>query len=139
MKEFLFNPWVITIVSGLVVGLILYFVFGIGKTKKLTSGGGKGGNVKVEGNNSVAVGGIGGGDGPGGKGGDGGGVDAKGDNVFAMGGEGGEAGQADRGGRGGRSPMEILGVPNRKLPNGTHLWDYGKGGDGAGPKNSSKD
>ncbi|MEK7106509.1 MAG: hypothetical protein AAB895_04115, partial [Patescibacteria group bacterium] len=56
-----------------------------------------------------------------------------GNNSFAMGGEGGEAGQVDRGGRGGRSPLEILGIPNTQLPDGTHLWDYGRGGDGGNP------
>ncbi|KXJ98083.1 MAG: hypothetical protein UZ19_OD1000803 [Parcubacteria bacterium OLB19] len=77
--------------------------------------------------------GIGGGGGPGGKGGDGGSAEIVGDNGFAMGGEGGEAGQLDRGGREGRSPLEISGVPNTQLPDGTHLWDYGRGGDGASP------
>jgi hypothetical protein len=48
-----------------------------------------------------------------------------------MGGEGGEAGQHHRGGRGGRSPLELLGMKNEQLPDGTWLWDYGRGGDGA--------
>jgi hypothetical protein len=41
--------------------------------------------------------------------------------------------QADRGGRGGRSGLELSGVPNIELPDGTRLWEYGRGGDGAGP------
>jgi|SRR3989344_1988998 len=134
--------YLVEILIGLMIaiggGLILYHVFGIGKTNKPVHKGGKGGDAKVSGNNSVAVGGIGGGAGPGGKGGDGGSAEVVGDNAFAMGGEGGEAGQADRGGRGGRSPLEILGVPNTKLPDGTYLWDYGKGGDGADPIHKSE-
>ncbi len=97
---------------------------------KKDNNGGNGGNVKVSGNNSVGIGGIGGGAGPGGKGGDGGSVEAFGDNAFALGGEGGEAGQTDRGGRGGRSPFEILGYENIQLPDGSFLWDKGRGGDG---------
>lgn len=95
--------------------------------------GGRGGNAKVNGNYSTAIGGLGGGGGPFGKGGDGGNAEAIGDNCFAMGGEGGEAGQLDRGGRGGRSPFEILGHENIQLPDGSFLWDKGRGGDGAGP------
>jgi hypothetical protein len=79
-----------------------------------------------------AIGGAGGGGGVG-RGGDGGDAKVVGDGM-ALGGEGGEAGQVDRGGRGGRSPLEVLGVPNRQLPDGTWLWDYGRGGDGGGPK-----
>jgi hypothetical protein len=114
--------YIVEILIGLVItiggGLILYYVFGVGKTNKPTHDGGKGGNAKVTGSNSVAIGGIGGGGGSGGKGGDGGSAEVAGDNAFAMGGEGGEAGQLDRGGRGGRSPLEILGVPNMQLPDG---------------------
>lgn len=95
--------------------------------------GGRGGNAKVNGTNSTAIGGLGGGGGPLGKGGDGGSAEAIGDNCFAMGGEGGEAGQLDRGGKGGRSPFEILGHENIQLPDGSFLWDKGRGGDGAGP------
>jgi hypothetical protein len=49
---------------------------------------------------------------------------------LAVGGEGGEAGQLDRPARGGRSGAEVLGIPNIQLPDGTWLWDYGRGGDG---------
>jgi len=43
--------------------------------------------------------------------------------------EGGEAGQTDaRGGRGGRS-----GLPNFRLPDGTSIYDYRRGGDGGNP------
>ena len=139
MNEFLLHPWTIAIGGTVVATLIIYHLFGIGKNSKNISSGGKGGDAKVSGKNSVALGGIGGGGGPGGKGGDGGAAEAIGDNAFAMGGEGGEAGQVDRGGRGGRSPLEILGIPNTQLPDGTHLWDYGKGGDGAGPIKPPKD
>lgn len=34
LEKFFYNPWIITIVSGIVVGLILYFGFGIGKRSK---------------------------------------------------------------------------------------------------------
>lgn len=105
--------------------------------KLSNSNGGKGGDAKAIGKNSVAVGGKGGEGGPGGKGGDGGTASVIGDNSFAMGGEGGEAGQTNRGGRGGRSPIEILGIENRKLPDGTFLWDYGRGGDGGNPPDKS--
>lgn len=105
----------------------------LSKKKKVINNGGSGGNAKASGLNSSAIGGMGGGGGPGGKGGNGGSAEAFGDNSFVMGGEGGEAGQLDRGGRGGRSPLEILGIPNSQLPDGTHLWDYGRGGDGASP------
>ena len=53
----------------------------------------------------------------------------RGDNAVIYGGEGGEAGQADgRGGRGGRS-----GLPNFRLPDGTSIYDYRRGGDGGNP------
>lgn len=74
--------------------------------------GGKGGSASV-GGNGVAIGGAGGGSGPGGRGGDGGSGYVAGDG-FAIGGEGGEAGQADRGGRGGRGPDEIMNTPEIK-------------------------
>jgi hypothetical protein len=92
--------------------------------------GGKGGDATVVGH-GVAKGGRGGKGGPAGagRGGDGGSAEVKGDG-FALGGEGGEAGQPDRPGRGGRSPLEVLGAPNIKLPDGSSLWDYGRGGDG---------
>ena len=58
----------ITVIGGVVCGLILYYVFGIGRSKKLNdSQGGRGGNAKVIGSNGVAIGGKGGGTGPGGK------------------------------------------------------------------------
>lgn len=97
---------------------------------------GKGGNAKVIGRDSTAVGGDAGGSvyergghgggaavvgnyskafgGPGGRGGlgpgqDGGHANAIGDNMLVAGGEGGEAGQRDgRGGRGGRSGWEVF-------------------------------
>lgn len=138
MSEFLLHPWTIAIGGAVAAGLILHYIFGVGKNVRTTHNGGKGGDAKVSGNNSVAIGGIGGGSGPGGKGGDGGSAEAAGDNSFAMGGEGGEAGQAGRGGRGGRSPFEILGVPNTQLPDGTYLWDRGKGGNGADPVRKSE-
>lgn len=102
-----------------------------------TSSGGAGGNATV-GGSGMAVGGKGGNSGaPGaGTGGAGGSAHVEGDG-FAMGGEGGEAGQADRPGRGGRGPAEVLGLPNITLPDGSRLWDYGRGGDGAGPIQSN--
>jgi hypothetical protein len=98
--------------------------------------GGRGGNASV-GGHGTALGGKGGGAGLSGRGGDGGDAQVRGDGI-ALGGEGGEAGQADRGGRGGRSPLEVLGIPNRQLPDGSWLWDYGKGGDGASPETPKK-
>jgi hypothetical protein len=88
--------------------------------------GGVGGDARASGAQSVAVGG------PGGRGGigpgqEGGSVQA-GLGVTAAGGEGGEAGQP--GGRGGRSGAEVIGIPNVQLPDGTWLWDYGRGGNG---------
>jgi len=99
--------------------------------------GGRGGNAKVDGS-GIAIGGIGGrGGSPGsGSGGAGGNAEVKG-NGLAMGGEGGEAGQIDRGGNGGRSPLEILGIPNRQLPDGRWLWGFGCGGDGTSPEDDN--
>ncbi len=98
------------------------------------SRGGSGGHARVAGS-GTAIGGAGGNAGaPGaGQGGNGGSAEVEGDG-FALGGEGGEAGQADRGGRGGRSPLEVLGVPNQQLPDGSWLWDKGRGGDGVSPQ-----
>jgi hypothetical protein len=101
--------------------------------------GGHGGNAKVIGQNGIAYGGNAGKGGIGGKGGDGGNAEAKGDNSFAMGGEGGDAGQSNgKGGKGGRGPAEVLGLPNIKLPDGTFLWDIGKGGDGGSAINEER-
>lgn len=97
--------------------------------------GGRGGNATVTGL-GTAMGGMGGGGGPGGAGGAGGDAALVG-RGFAMGGEGGEAGQGERGGRGGRSPAEVMGLPNILLPDGTHLWDRGRGGDGAVPETNA--
>lgn len=106
--------------------------------------GGRGGDAKVSGNDSTAIGGKGGGGGPNGKGGDGGNVEANGDNVFAMGGEGGESGQLDRGGRGGRGPLEVLINDHpekwKEISKNFDLSEeeakkYGKGGDGEGLQN----
>ena len=99
--------------------------------------GGNGGSPTIVGS-GIAIGGSGGAGGQYGRGGDGGGGVHTGKNVFAIGGEGGEAGQFDRGGKGGRSPLEILEVPNQQLPDGTWLWDRGRGGDGAFLPNSDK-
>jgi hypothetical protein len=136
-----FAKLVVEVVVGVTSHPIVLFIkkrlFGTTKAKQISMGGGKGGNATVRGQNSVAVGGAGGRGGPYGKGGDGGDAHVEGDNVFAMGGEGGEAGQLDRGGRGGRSPFEILGAPNLYLPDGSRLWNYGRGGDGAGPTSKS--
>ena len=96
-----------------------------------TGSGGRGGSATVRGN-GIAIGGSGGNAGPGGAGGDGGSGYIEGDGI-ALGGEGGEAGQLCKGGKGGRSPMEAHGLPNRQLPDGSWLWDYGRGGDGASP------
>jgi hypothetical protein len=91
--------------------------------------GGAGGDAHADGPNSVAIGGPGGGGGVG-LGGPGGSVQA-GSGGLVAGGEGGEAGQPDgRGGRGGRNGLEAAGIPNRQLPDGIWLWDYGRGGNG---------
>lgn len=92
-------------------------------------GGGEGGSATV-GGSGIAVAGPGGGGGIGGSGGTGGGGTVAGDGVV-FGGEGGGAGQPDRRGRGGRGGLELSGIPNQQLPDGTWLWDYGRGGDGA--------
>lgn len=97
-------------------------------------GGGAGGHASV-GGSGVALGGDAGGGGPESfiaRGGAGGGGSISGDG-FVAGGEGGEASQRDRGGRGGRSGAEAAGVPNQQFPDGSWLWDYGRGGDGASP------
>jgi hypothetical protein len=96
-------------VSGIIVGLILYHVFGIGKKDKIrVNRGGPGGKASSLGKNSVAIGGKGGRGGVGGHGGDGGSAIAVDDNSFAMGGEGGEAGGENGGGKGGRGPLHVL-------------------------------
>lgn len=97
--------------------------------------GGNGGSPTVTGNNNTVVGGQEGAGGSGASGGDGGAGIHHGDNLFIMGGEGGEAGQLASGGKGERSPFEILGHPNIQLPDGTRLWDKGRGGNGASPSN----
>lgn len=77
---------------------------------------GRGGNAAVSGN-GFAKGGAGGSLG----GGDGGSAYVGGDGIAL----GGEAGQADRGGR---NPIQANGGPNAQMPDGTWLWDYGRGG-----------
>ena len=77
---------------------------------------GKGGNAIVTGS-GIAKGGAGGAIG----GGDGGSAYVGGDGMAL----GGEAGQADRGGR---NPLEANGGPNVQLPDGTWIFDYGRGG-----------
>jgi hypothetical protein len=110
--------------------------------------GGTGGSVKIGGQNSgTAIGGDAGGGGPGGQGGAGGGVEIAGDNNgFVMGGEGGEAGQADRGGKGGRGPLEVLQEQDPEMAkeimqtfniSEEEAKTYGRGGDGAGPRQTS--
>ena len=90
--------------------------------------GGAGGNATVSGSGK-ALGGPGGKGGPFGQGGKGGDAHVQGDG-FAAGGEGGDAGQFDGSGRGGRSAAEAHDILNRQLPDGSWLWDYGRGGDG---------
>lgn len=78
---------------------------------------GRGGNATIEGT-GYAHGGKGGGLG----GGDGGDAFVKGTGLAI----GGEAGQSDRGGRSG---LEVSGIlPNVQLPDGSWLYDYGRGG-----------
>lgn len=143
-------------IVGVIVGLLILLFFGLrtandfgfkfvpkvtlpfgefSKGEKVNYGGGKGGSATVNGN-GTAIGGPGGGGGPYGPGGDGGEALVIGDG-FAAGGEGGEAGQIDRGGRGGRSGYEAAGLPNYQLPDGTWIYDYGRGGDGANPITST--
>ena len=100
--------------------------------------GGAGGSVKV--GSGYGIGGKGGRGGVSGSGsgGAGGNVEIEGEG-FGLGGEGGDAGQADSGGKGGRSPFEVLGVPNYQLPDGRWLWEFGRGGDGAGPQHLAED
>jgi hypothetical protein len=141
--NFLNDPWIVGIGVTVIAGLILYYVFGIGKPiKDDNQKGGRGGDAKVHGLNNAAIGGKGGGGGPGGNGGDGGGAEVVGDNSFAMGGEGGEAGQIDRGGKGGRGPLHALmeDYPGKykEISEKFGITEemaktIGKGGDGAGP------
>jgi hypothetical protein len=127
--KFLLNPWVITLVGGLVVIFVSNHFFGTGR------GGGNGGKATVNGS-GTAIGGPGGGGGPSGIGGAGGDAIVNGDG-FAAGGGGGEAGQVDRGGRGGISGYEAAGLPNFQLPDGRWIYDIGRGGDGGGPVSTS--
>lgn len=94
--------------------------------------GGAGGSAKV--GSGYAIGGKGGRGGVPGSGsaGAGGNAEVAGEGL-ALGGEGGDAGQADSGGKGGRNGFEVLGVPNYQFPDGSWLWEFGRGGDGAGP------
>lgn len=108
ITKILMNPWTVTVIGGLIISSISY-MFSVRNEKKIKlNNGGHGGNAEVTGSNSVAIGGKGGGGGPGGRGGDGGSGKATGDNIFVIGGEGGEAGQLDRGGKGGRGPLHVL-------------------------------
>lgn len=77
---------------------------------------GRGGNATVSGS-GLAKGGAGGAPG----GGDGGSAYVGGDGIAL----GGEAGQAERGGR---NPLQANGGPNAQMPDGTWIWDYGRGG-----------
>lgn len=124
--------WWIRFAIGAIAGGFLFVVIpAIVAPKPLPGQGGAGGSAHV-GGSGMAIGGRGGGGGPGGAGGAGGGGSVAGDGVV-IGGDGGEAGQVDRGGRGGMSPLQRMGVPNEKLPDGTWLWDRGRGGDGGNP------
>lgn len=134
--------FLVTVVGGVIVGLILYHVFGIGKQTTDGGRGGRGGNAKVKGANGIAIGGRGGAGGPGGNGGDGGHANVVGDDSLAMGGEGGEAGQIDRGGRGGRGPLHVLmedhpekakEIFERFGITEEEAKTIGRGGDGASP------
>jgi len=120
--------WVRFIIGAMIGGFLFVVIPAIVASKAPQGQGGAGGSASVAGNGQ-AIAGRGGGGGVGGSGGKGGDANVNG-NGFAMGGEGGEAGQADRGGRGGRSPFEVMGLPNERLPDGTWLWDKGRGGDG---------
>ena len=83
--------------------------------------GGTGGEARASGR-GLAIGGPGGAAGPYGSGGRGGDAHAFGEGIAV----GGEGGHGD--GRGGRSGAEVLGVPNERMPDGSWLWDYGRGG-----------
>ena len=121
---------VVVAVAGLLVAAgQLYYARESVRTQPTMGRGGDGGGGTIIGNNGTIVAGPGGGPGVGGRGGDGGSGFVRGDNAVIYGGEGGEAGQADaRGGRGGRS-----GLPNFRLPDGTSIYDYRRGGDGGNP------
>lgn len=107
---------------------VLSFIRADIKTHALHGTAGRGGNAVVNGS-GTAIGGPGGESGPYGNGGEGGSATVNGGGV-AVGGEGGGAAQLDRGGKGGRSGFEVSGTPNRQLPDGTWLHDYGRGGNG---------
>lgn len=86
---------------------------------------GDGGRASSSGT-GIAIGGPGGSAGVHGDGGAGGEATAIGGGLSV----GGEGGSGD--GRGGRSGYAWLELPNLPLPDGSHLHDYGRGGDGAG-------
>ena len=91
--------------------------------------GGAGGNASSI--TGPAFGGPGGTSGDCGTGGRGG--DAHSDTGPAFAGPGGDAGTKDHPARGGRVAWEKLGYPNRKLDDGTWLWERGIGGDAQSP------
>src|SRR4051812_12120781 len=91
------TAWTATLAT--ITFLLVYFIkplrqwmFKKKKIPTIVNSGGKGGNATVVGQYGNAIGGRGGGTGPGGQGGDGGSAEAKGDHGFAIGGDGGEAG-----------------------------------------------
>lgn len=92
--------------------------------------GGPGGDADVQGDNTMAIGGPGGRGGLG-EGGPGGPAVVRGDNIVYGGGEGGEARQADgRGGRGGRSGYFTIHKPDlQQLTTAPWLLEAGRGGD----------
>ena len=97
--------------------------------------GGIGGSGTIEGNEGLIIGGRGGRSGRPdcGSGGDGGSGSIKGDGGIIIGGDGGEAAQFGRPGLGAQSPLDRLGLGDIRLPDGSRLGDFGRGGNGGAP------
>lgn len=114
-------------ISAICLLIAILIIFWPSKARSMLNAigiGGRGGNARVVGRNSMAEGGVGGqgGVGTGGAGGD---AEVLGDNSYARGGDGGNSGQLDgRGGRRTMSPGERLNLP-------TSTWAFGHGGAGA--------
>ncbi len=109
--------------------LALYEAIASGAHHQLTSGGGKGGNAKVEGN-GIAIGGPGGRGGKYGKGGDGGSAEVKGDGL-AAGGEGGSVDSDNLWCPPARSGYEIA-MEQLGQPIDPKMRQYGRGGMSSG-------
>lgn len=134
-----FIEWIKVITMAKIVKIISW-ITRIFRSDAPSGQGGNGGNAKVCGNGTAIGGSAGkGGNKRCGRGGNGGDASIMGDGI-AIGGTGGDAGRLDgTSAKGGMNVFEALGRPNIQLPDGTYLWDYGKGGDGASATSIVKD